>query len=760
MRFVILLAGLFLFSTLYSAENLGPRKNLFTIKKIEIEGLKKVEKEAVLEKLGAKEGMVLDNYLLRSDVQKIYGLKYFESVEAHERPEGVLVFVVKERPIITNIILKGNSGINEDDLLGVIKVKKFTIVDINTIKNDISALQKHYEEKGYYLASVTYELKQVTPESVDLTFKIKEYDKVKVKKIIFLGNNAFSDEQLKDIMETREESVFSFLTGAGNFKEINFQTDVEKLKYFYKTKGYLQVNVGGPEITVTEDKRWVFITIKVNEGPQFAVNEITFQGDMLYTEEELFEKIDMKKGKIYSEEDLRLDIQKLTEMYQDKGYAFANVLRTLSVVPGENKVNVEFSFEKGKIAYFGRIYVKGNTKTRDKVIRRELKILEGEMFSGTNLRLSKENVNRLGFFEPGSIVFNTITPKGKDDVLDVEISVKERNTGQITLGAGYSTATKFFAQASIAQNNFRGLGQNLAFSYYWGQRSTNFTLSFTEPYFLDTLWTAGGELFYTDNKSSEAYEYHTQGFSLRVGYPIFEYTRVFLTYKFEDSKLRNDYDPTIDPDLENGVASSVRPAIVNDRRNNKFEPTAGHYASASLEYAGLGGSKKWLKSEVEGRHYYNVVGDLVFRSRLSVARMDTVGGQKIPRTEKFTLGGARDMRGYNYEKIGPKRWAINKATNVLQEFNQGGLFSVLTTFEFEHPLAREAGLKWVVFMDAGNIFDKYWGENGKTGLLKDYGFGFRWFSPIGILRFEFGYPWGGPYKNEGGQFHFDIGEYF
>ena len=257
-------------------------------------------------------------------------------------------------------------------------------------------------------------------------------------------------------METQEDGLFSFMGSSGNFKELNFQTDVERIGYFYRAKGYLQANLGAPEITVSEDKKWVFITLKVNEGPQFNINNVTFQGEVLFSEEELRNKVKTKNDKVYSEEVLRGDIQLLTEMYQDKGYAFANVLRTLRIVPGENKVNVEFSFEKGKIAYFGKISVKGNTKTRDKVVRRELFIKEGTKFSGTDLRRSKENVNRLGFFEPGSVIFNTITNKERDDVLDVEIQVKERNTGQLSLGAGYSTATGEFLQASVSQNNFRG----------------------------------------------------------------------------------------------------------------------------------------------------------------------------------------------------------------------------------------------------------------------------------------------------------------
>jgi outer membrane protein insertion porin family len=738
-------------------DDLGPRQNLFKIDGIDVTGLKKVEREAILEKIASKEGMVLDNYLLKKDIEKIYSLHYFEWVEAHQenrKGKNILVFRVQEKPIVTKIVFEGNDEIDIDDLKAQMKTKEFAILDINTIKNDVKTLQKQYEEKGFYLAKVSYNIDRKNKENVDVVFKVREYDKVRVKKVTFLGNRAFKDPQLKGIMETREEGLFSFMNDAGNFKEFNFQTDVERIKYFYKTKGYLQVNVGTPEITVSEDKKWVFITMKITEGPSFTIRDIYYQGEVLFPEGELNEKIQLKKKTTYSEELLRKDIQLLTEMYQDKGYAFANVLRTLHVVPGENKVDVEFSFEKGKIAYFGKIIVKGNNKTRDKVVRRELMIREGAKFSGSSLRRSKENVNRLGFFEPNSVIFNTISPKGKDDVLDVEIQVKERNTGQISLGAGYSTATGGFMNASIAQNNFRGLGQNLSFGLTWSDTSQTFNIGFTEPYLFDTKWTAGGDLFRTKNETSDAFSFLKQGFDLRVGYPIFDYTRLFATYKFEDTVIKNANDPTIDENVENGVASSVRVSVIHDKRNNKFEPTKGYYISAATEYAGLGFDKKWLKNEFDGRYFYPVYGDLVFRSRLYASKLEVVGGKSIPRAEKFALGGARNLRGYGFEGVGPKQTALLNGV-IPRVFNVRGLFATFATVEIEHPLAKEAGLKWVLFADAGHA-----GDYNDIKLHKDYGFGFRWFSPIGVLRFEFGYPIGKEGEGAGSQFHFDIGQLF
>jgi outer membrane protein insertion porin family len=740
-------------SQLWANLALGTEKKLFEVKGLEVRGNKKVEAEAVLEKVSTKPGTMATNYSLRKDIERIYALKHFENVEVH-REGNNLVFMVKEKPLISKIVFEGNDEINNDDLLAVIKSKEYAIMDINVVKADIDALTKHYEDKGFFLANIRYEFKKLTEENLELIFKIKEFDKVRVKKVIFLGNKAFSDFQLKDIMETREEGLFSFMSGAGNYKELNFQTDVERIKYFYKTKGYLQVNIGTPEITVSEDKKWVFISMKLTEGPIFSVNQVKFQGEVLFPEEELLSKLKMKEGDTYSEETLRQDIQMLTELYQDQGYAFANVLRTLDIVPGANKVDIEFSFEKGKIAYFGKIDVKGNTKTRDKVVRRELKIREGARYSGTDLRVSKENVNRLGFFEQGSVIFNTVSAPGKDDVLDVEIQVKERNTGQISLGAGYSTATGGFMQASIAQNNFMGYGQNLSFSLSLSKVNQTWNIGFMEPYLFDTKWTAGADIFSQNNRTSSSVEYKRNGFDTRIGHPIFDYTRLFLSYRLEDTELKAINDPTIDPNVENGLASSVRVSLVRDLRDNTFEPTKGYYANLAVEYAGVGGDKKWLKTIADGRYFWNFYSDFVFRSRVYGSKLDIVDSRPIPRTEKFTLGGARDLRGYNLEAIGPRSTVVDALGRTIS-FNSGALFAAYTSLEVEHPLAREAGLKWVVFFDAGDAGDY---ENFRPKM--DYGFGFRWFSPIGVLRFEFGYPINPTARDAGSQFHFDIGQLF
>ncbi len=748
---------------------IGPERNLFTINKIRIDGLKKIEPESILQKISSAPKKTITNHDLQSDIKRIYSMRFFENVEAH-REGNDLVFKVTEKPVISSLSFKGNDEFDKEDFEEKIETKSFSILDSFALDEDTEKIKEMYEDKGYYLSQVNYDVKKRDKGQVDVEFKIKEYDKVKVKKISFVGNKKISDKELKQFMVTREDSLLGFMSDAGNFKELNFKTDIERLTYYYRTKGYIQAVFGQPSVTVSEDKRWIFITLSVMEGPQYKINSISYTGDLLYSKEELDEMISLKNKEVYSEEKLRKDVEKLTEAYQDKGYAFVNVIRDLKPVADESRkeVDVSFSFERGKKARFGRITINGNSKTRDKVIRRELRIHEGMEYSGSKLRISKANVERLGFFEPGSVVFNSSPQRGSSDLLDVDISVKERQTGQISIGAGYSTQSKGFLQASIKQRNFAGKGQNLGFSLSLSKQQQDYSLSLTEPYFMDTRWSLGGSLFRSESSFINSFEYRKQGGSIRVGYPLADYTRAYLAYSLEDTKIKKVKNPTIIPADENGFASGIEASIIHDKRNNAFEPTKGLYATAAAEFVGLGFDHRWLKLTGDVRYYYPIYKEFILRSRIKSQKLfETSDKKAVPRTEKFAMGGSRNMRGYGNEKIGTQKYLPTVGGSSSDYFNIGGLHSVIGTVEIEHPLLKEAGLKWAVFYDIGNVYDKYMGSNGDYKLKQDFGFGLRWFSPIGLLRFEFGFPinrkrqadLNGP-ADKSNQFFFDIGQLF
>lgn len=713
------------------------------ISKVHFRGLKRIEPDAITAKILTKQGNILSSREVRSDIQTIFRMGYFDDIDVKVNPGAQkkleVIFELKERPVIAELFIEGNEKISSDDLREVVRLKEWAILDINLVRRDTELIQKHYEEKGFYLAKVSYGIERMKDDEVRLIYKVSDYDKVEIKKITFLNNKVFSDRILKNAMPgTQEGGFFSFLSGSGSFKESTFKDDLQRLTFWYLDHGYIKFRYENPIVTVSEDKKWLYITIYVEEGQKYQMGEVDFSGDLLFSTEEMKNEL-----KLLKDEDFRIslrnqDIQTLTEKYQDLGYAFVNVIPKMEFHDEEKKIDIQYHFEKGNLVYFGKINILGNTKTHDKVIRRELRVYEGKLYSGSGLRISRERVERLGYFQPGEVIFNTKTRKGRDDIVDLDIIIKERSTGTITLGAGYGSVQKFFLTTQIREINLFGRGQTLSLEgqYAADRLSKSLNLGFTDPYAFDTNWSMGFDIFSIHFPIPNKYLMRKLGFDIRFGYPLADDVNAFITYKNESLTITRKEDTTIDTSLDEGVLSSVVWSVVRDKRNNRFETTGGNYQSASLETAGLGGDKKFIKWSLNNRLYFRLIGDLVFRNSTEYGQITQAGGRGIPPSEKFYLGGPNNMKGYQIFSLGPRRVNSNGFYEPL-----GGNVQIFSLFEMEYPLIREAGLKWVFFFDAGNAFDRFPGTGGEAFKLQtDAGFGLRWFSPIGPLRFEWGFP--------------------
>lgn len=723
------------------------------IQKIEVKGNQKIDREAILEKIGSSAGKDLSEEQVRKDIAAIHKLGYFDEIKV-DFEGGSLIYSVKERPAIYRIVFFGNDAISTDDLKNTLTIKTYDIYDENLVRESVRKLTKFYEDKGYYLAKVDYSMRPIKDKDmVELLFRVREYDKVKIRKVTFLGNAAFNDDQLKrTLRNTQEGGFFSWATNSGNFKELDFKNDLQYLQYWYLNEGYVRFRHDPPIVTVSEDKKWVYITIKVTEGQKYKMGPLDFGGDLLFPKEELFEAITLKTGDVFSISKRNADILALTEKYQDLGYANVNVIPNLDIHDDSLTVSTNYEFEKGTLVRFGRITVKGNGKTRDKVIRRELKIREGELYSGSGMRISKENVERLGFFDQESVQFQTKSPTGRPDIMDVEVNVKERPTGQFQLGAGYATNTKFFFTTQVSESNFMGRGQDLRFQTQISKERKNrsFRLSFTDPYAFDTLWSAGGSLSY-ELQDSGRYTEFRRGAQLNLGHPVGEYTRLYVGYRLERIQLLNVLplvEEVQDLSRENGTISSVSTTLVNDKRNDRLITTAGHYASLSEEFAGLGGNRNFLRSILDVRWFKNIVGDLTFRTKAEVGSIWNYAKLPVQSTERFILGGTNNLRGYAPYSVG-----VQKANKRGEIYPDGGMYELIYMAELEYPIAKEIGLKAVVFYDMGDANDTF-----KMSMKRDYGWGIRWFSPLGPLRFEWGYPLKGDKRDS--QFNFTIGPPF
>lgn len=736
---------------------------------IDVQGLKRIEKDAILGKVGTKPGQRVTSEQIRRDIQAIFGMGLFDDIsvsgEAIDDQRIRLIYSLRERPVISSVEFEGNERISTSDLKDVVKVKEWSILDVNKVREDVSLIQKHYEEKGFYLAKVNFSIKQSKPDEVQLTYRINDYDKVRIRKITFLNNKRFKDEELKGILqETREGGFFSFVSGSGNFKETSFKQDLQRLTYWYLDHGYVKFRYENPVVTVSDDKKWLYISIYVDEGDQYRMGTVDFSGDLLFPKEELQQDVILKQEDVFSISKRNADIQRLTEKYQDLGYAFVNVVPKMNFREETKTLDVDYGFEKGNLVYFGEINILGNTKTHDKVIRRELKIHEGELFSGTKLRQSRENVERLGYFSPGEVIFNTVTPKGRNDVVNVEITVKERSTGTITLGAGFGSGTGFFFTTTVSEVNLFGRGQTISLAaQYSATRAANnsFNLGFSDPYSFDSRWALGFDIYSVNFENPQTRVVTRKlGFDTRLGYPIAEYTHAYITYKNEGVLIGPINDPGVPEFLyqdDQGVLSSVIWSVVRDRRNNRFETTDGSYQSASVETAGLGGDKSFIKWNLNNRYYRRLIGDLVFRNSIEVGQVSGLSGNPIPPSERFFLGGPNNMKGYEPYSLGP---SVPRADGQPGTFPRGGTFQGFSLFELEYPLIRDAGVKFVTFFDVGNTWDPLPKGGDPFTLRTDAGFGIRWFSPIGPLRFEWGFPFARRPEENASNFQFFIGPPF
>jgi outer membrane protein insertion porin family len=730
----------------------SPAARARVIKKILIRGNKKIEAAAIAPKILSKVGQPYNSDLIRQDIEELYKSGFFYDIAVdRRRVRGgwQLTYLVKEKPSVTEIEFLGNNEVEDDELLETSGLKPYEIYSVVKVQNAIEKLEKLYEDKGYFLASIRHKVTPIVKgETVRLTIEVVENDMVQVKQIHFIGNRKLSSTKLKSLLATQEGGFFSFISGSGSYKQDAFDRDVQVINYLYFNEGFVQVKVDRPQVYVTPDKKGIYITIRIQEGEQFNIGSIDFAGDLLFSDAELRETIGIEEGELYSYEKIQRDLSALTAKYGDLGYAYANVIPRTRIREKERLVDMTFEFDKGNKVYIGEINVKGNDRTRDKVVRRELRIYEGELYNETRKRESLANVKRLGFFE--EVNFNRITPNNNKDIMNIDIVVKERNTGTVQVGAGYSSFQGFVLNGQVNEINLLGRGQKLGASLDYSERQQLFNINFTEPYFMDTEWSVGFDAYQRKRRLLD-YSEEKIGGAVRIGHPLAPYLRGFISYKVDDTEIDtgDDGDPDLFPvETVNGLTSSVTTSLVYDKRNDRFAPTDGMYSSVSLEYAGVGGDLNYTKGLATLRYYKKVFWEFVWRNNINYGFVSSNDASEPPFNELFLLGGANTLRGYDWFTVGRRKFSEKtyneaiaagetdeEATNsALRPF--GGTQQLYYQMEMQFPLIEEAGIQGVVFYDVGNADDKLKLEDFRS----DVGFGFRWYSPIGPLRFEWGFP--------------------
>jgi outer membrane protein insertion porin family len=733
------------------------------VREIALEGNIRTSSDSIRPKIKSLVGMPLNMEKVNNDIKSLYKLGQFRDikVESEDVKGGVkLIYSFVEKPLIAEISFKGNRKLKDDDLRSEVVQRTFDVLSDKSVAESLQKIREAYAKKGYYLSEVDYHLERAEgTEDSNLVFDVHENKRVAVRRIMFMGNKVFSDDELRENVRTKQKGLLSFLTSSGKYDEEMLRNDALMLTYYYLNHGYLKVKVAPPKVTISEDKRYIFILFQVHEGDQYRIGDVNISGDILTTEEELAGLLKTKIGDVYSQRTLDGDLNQLTDRYGDEGYAYANIIpRT---VPNDETLtaDIDINIKKGHQITVERINISGNTVTRDKVIRRELEIFEDDRFSQSRMKASKARLEQLGFFEE----VNFATPRGsRDDTMVLDIVVKEKSTGSFNIGAGFSSVESFIFNASVQKDNFFGYGISGNISTELSKKRQLFMLSMTDPYFLDTKWIAGMSV-YRSAYSYTDFRRQSTGGEVNLGHRFFRNYTANLGYQIEQVEVSNfSYAvPQRFKQNTSGLTSALSLSFARDTRNNRVLATKGMYNILSNEVSGskLGGDNDFYRINFRTMFYRPIWKSIIFKQFFKMGYIKSLDDDPVPLYERYFVGGVNSLRGYSPNSVGPTLRIPSSPSGKVEDFVYGGDKILLFVSEIEFPIYDKAGLRAVIFFDAGNTFAEQ--QNYAINNLKlDYGFGVRWNSPMGPLRFEWGIPINPRPTDDSVVFNFTIGNFF
>ena len=720
------------------------------LSKIVFTGNKKIEDSAIYNVLKSAEGKLFSEKRLSLDIKAIYKMGYFSdvTVDVTDSPDGkIITFALQEKPMITDIEIKGNDAIETEEIEGVLTVRSHQALDPDKVAADARKIKALYDDKGYFNSEVNYAMEEEEGKNVYVIFNITENERLCIESITFEGNDAYTDKELRGMMDTSEWGILHFLTDSGILKKDTLRQDINKLNVFYLNSGYINAKIGEPEII--HDKKGIHIKIPVLEGKQFRVGVVKIAGDTLSTPRaELLKKLKINKKDYYNRESISRDIDYLTRMCNNEGYAHSDVTPRTLPHKKDRKVDVTYNIKKGNQVYFNRISISGNTKTRDKVIRRELAFAEGDLYNSDNLKKSYMRINRLRYFK--EIDFQTV--KGPaENLTDLNISVKEQPTGMFSIGGGYSAVDKAVFMGRISQQNLFGRGQTLNLTAQLGAETTHYELSFIEPWLFDMPLWSKFELWDSE-REWDSYDLDTKGIGVTLGYPICGYVKGYIEYRLSTNDITDmdEYASYYIREQEGKTTSSgITTTLVRDTTNDIMFPSTGSKNRISIEYTGglLQGDASFTKYTGASTWFFPLPFDTVFSIRGRAGFMHKNEDKKIPIYERFYLGGINSLRGLR--DVGPEDPETGDPI--------GGETMACFNVEFVFPLIKDAGMKGVVFYDTGNAWDHGYHLND---MRETAGIGIRWYSPIGPLRLEWGHVLDKQDDESASRWEFSIGGLF
>lgn len=729
------------------------------IKEIRIKGAVRADSNTVRYYIHSKPGEPYNSETVGADIRRVYALGFFDeiAIDVKEDAGGLIVtYVFKEKPFVKEIILTGVKEVEQSSVEEKLKTQKGTFFRQDQVPWDKDRIKQVYRNKGFYFTEVKPVVHKLADNYVNVEYIIDEGKKITIGKVIFRGNKAFTDRALQANIETAAGGWQSVFSDTGAYRKDALKTDILRLESFYHDNGYLKVRIFDPEVEIDKEKGQIYVTFPVSEGNQYRVGEITIIGDDVYTEEELSEKVELEPGDVFNRSMFRESVFDITDMYSQKGYAFANVIPSLDIKEETKTVNVKIRTNQGRKVYIGTITITGNESTRDRVIRREFRLNEGELFNSAKLRRSRQRINNLGFFDSVEIEQRS---RQEEDLIDVEVKVVERNTGQISFALGYSSVENILVQGQVKWSNLLGRGQELSVTLDSSSRRNDFTLSFTEPAIFDRPLSAGIDL-YNKTYNYDSYESTNTGGSVRMGKSLGEFLWGRVGYKYERNQvdiLKHDLASSYLLAQEgNSVIGAIYPSLTYDSRNDPYSPSAGQRVNTFVEVSGLGGNEKYYKATAEYTGYRKIYLGFVGMFHAKIGKSAGYANKELPIFKRFFLGGARSLRGFNFKDIGPKDESGDTiGGEALLQFNTELQYGF--TRYFRGFLFYDRGNVYGSNDDLGNTTDRYY---DLAEMRHSWGFGIHFFSPVGPISISYGFKLDQRKDESPTEFHFTIGGSF
>lgn len=722
------------------AQGQRPTGGLITtgvIQRIVVEGTNRVEPDTVRSYLTVASGDPFDPGKLDASLKTLFATGLFADVTFARQGDDLVIKVV-ENPIINRIAFEGNRRLDDDALRQEVQLRARVVFTRAKVQADVKRILELYRRSGRFAAQVEPKVIQLEQNRIDLVFEIEEGELTSIQRISFVGNEKFSDGSLRDVIRTQESAWFRVLSQDDRYDPDRVNFDRELLRRFYLAEGYADFRVVSAVAELTPNRDAFFITYTLNEGDRYKFGKIdvTTRFDKLNVDA-LKPLVTIKEGDWYNAEEVDATIAALTEAVGSQGYAFVDIRPNVRRDKDKLIIDLTFEIQEGPRVYVERINISGNSRTLDKVIRREFSVVEGDAFNTAKLRRSQQRLRNLGFFEKVDVANQ---PGSAPDKTVIDVSVVEQSTGELSFGAGFSSTSGLLGDVSIRERNLLGRGQDLRLGLSLGTKSTQIDLSFTEPYFLDRDVSAGFDVFRIARTGDNdlAYDQKSLGFALRAGYALTENTRHNLRYTLrqdEITNVNNNASIYIKQQEGTAVTSELGSVLTYDRRNNRQFPTGGYFLRHSIDVAGLGGNERYVRNKLQAGYYYSIFEQVV-------ASASAEGGVIVPVNDdlrisnRFFLGGD-NLRGFAVGGAGPRDTATDDAL--------GGRYYYTGSVELSFPLGlpQEFGIFGKAFVDAGSS----WGAEEKGPTIQDKhalrvsgGLGLQWFSPFGPIRIDYAIP--------------------